>query len=226
LDVGCGTGAATRAAAQKIGGSGAAIGVDVNSGMLDVARSLDPLPGAAVEWRQGTIYDLPVAAEQMDVVLCAQVLQFLTERTAAVAEMRRVLKPGGRLALSLWADIRESPYFHALVEAMARYVGPATAAGLKSAFNFTDAQAIRTLLDEASFANTEIIAEQIELDLPLPEQFVPVHVGATPMAAGFQSAPADAQRAVVNAVSDALADYRTHDGVCVPFTTYLIMAVK
>lgn len=72
--------------------------------------------------------------------LCAQTLQFLNERPLALAEMYRVLKPGGHLALSLWRPIQEKPYFDALVAAVKRHVDPATAAGLGAAFFLTHAE--------------------------------------------------------------------------------------
>ncbi len=49
LDVGCGTGAAARLAAEKVGPSGRVAGVDLNAGMIDVAKSLPPIQGAAIE---------------------------------------------------------------------------------------------------------------------------------------------------------------------------------
>jgi ubiquinone/menaquinone biosynthesis C-methylase UbiE len=62
------------------------------------------------------------------VTLCAQTLQFLNDRPLALAEMYRVLKPDGRLALSLWRPIQERPYVEALVAAVKRHIYPATAA--------------------------------------------------------------------------------------------------
>ena len=134
LDVGCGTGAAARFAAEKVGASGQVIGVDVNAGMLDVARSLPLVRGAVIEWHEKSAYALPLHDQSVDVVLCAQTLQFLNDRRLALSEMHRVLKPGGRVAISVWCDIQESPYFHVLVEAISRHINQETAAGLKAAF--------------------------------------------------------------------------------------------
>jgi ubiquinone/menaquinone biosynthesis C-methylase UbiE len=108
VDIGCGTGAAARIAAEKVGASGRVVGVDINAGMLDVARSLPSVRGAVIEWFENSAYQLPFTKPDFDVALCAQTLQFLEDRRQAVAEMYRVLKPGGRIALSLWCEIRES----------------------------------------------------------------------------------------------------------------------
>ena len=55
-DIGCGTGAATRLAAEKVGSSGRVAGVDVNAGMIDVAQSVAPVRGAAIEWFENSAY--------------------------------------------------------------------------------------------------------------------------------------------------------------------------
>ncbi len=226
LDVGCGTGAATRFAAETVGLSGRAVGVDVNAGMIAVARSLPPVRGAAIEWFEKSAHDLPFAEEEFDVVLCAQTLQFLDDRPRALAEMCRVLKPGGRVAVSLWCDVQESPYFYALVQAVTRYIDAQTATGLGAAFSLCDLAAIRSLLAEAGFENIQAMVQQFDVELPSLSDFVPRHVSATPMAPGFNAATVEARQVVVQAVSEELASYETGSGVRIPFRTYLVQALK
>lgn len=111
LDVGCGTGAAARYAAERAGPAGRVVGVDINAAMIDVAQSLPNIAGTNIDWHVNNACELAFAEAEFDVVLCAQTLQFVQERPRALAEMYRVIKPGGRIAASLWCDIRESPYF-------------------------------------------------------------------------------------------------------------------
>lgn len=225
-DIGCGTGAATRFAAEDVGPSGRVAGVDVNEGMIDVAKSTVAVPGAAVEWFRASAHDLPFADGEFDVVICAQTLQFLEERPRALEQMHRILEPGGRLAVSLWCDIRENPYFRALVDAITENIGPETAAGLRAAFGLSDAHAIRALFAEAGFRNVDAMVERLDLDLPKPRDFVPRHVSATPMSAGFQAASEEARLAVVREMSEQLAPYETKDGIRVRFSTHVVTGVK
>lgn len=95
LDVACGTGIVARRAAAK---GAAVVGVDLNEQMLDVARAAD----AAIEWIEADAAALPLPDDTFDRVYCQQGLQFMPEPAAAVAEMRRVLAPGGRLTVSVW----------------------------------------------------------------------------------------------------------------------------
>ena len=87
LDVACGTGIVARLA---VGAGGSVAGVDLNEGMLAVAREQAP----AIDWRQGDVEALPVADGAFDLVACQQGLQFFGHRAAALAEMRRALAPG------------------------------------------------------------------------------------------------------------------------------------
>lgn len=224
VDVGCGTGAATRYAAEAVGSAGHVLGVDVNGSMIDVARSLPPVAGSPIEWRVATATSLPLPDQSVDVALCAQTLQFVPERLLALSEMRRVIKPTGRVALSLWCNIKDNAYFCSLVEAIARHVGLDTAAGLKSAFSLSDANAIYDLLKAAGFRQIEMVVKQ--LDLPLPEltEFLPRHISATPMDAGFQRVPAAMQQAVIREVSAQLSAYRMNGQPRIPFKSHFIMS--
>ena len=69
LDVACGTGIVARVAASRVGATGSILGVDLNAGMLAVARKNTPVGGAPVEWRQGDALALPCADAQFDAVL-------------------------------------------------------------------------------------------------------------------------------------------------------------
>lgn len=226
VDVGCGTGAATRFAAEKLGSSGKVIGVDVNQGMLEVAQSLPAIDGAPIEWRQESIYDLTLADDSADVVLCAQSLQFMPERVDALRQMRRILKTGGSAYISLWCPIDESPYFDALVATVAKHINAETAAGLGSAFNLSDLTTIRDVIQQAEFSDIKTTVAELALDLPPINDFVPKHIHATPMGAGYDAAPLAAQQAILHDLSQQLADYQTDSGMRVPFRSYLIRAVK
>jgi ubiquinone/menaquinone biosynthesis C-methylase UbiE len=223
VDVGCGTGAAARYAAEAVGIAGRVTGVDVNTGMLDVARSLPAVPGAPIEWREATATQLPLDDQSVDVALCAQTLQFLPEKELGLAEMRRVIKASGRVALSVWCAIEDSPYFSTLVAAIARHIGADTAAGLQSAFALSDAGAIHRLLEEAGFGQLEMRVTQLELALPGLAEFVPRHISATPMAADFSRAPAAVQQTVIRELTERLSLYETNGQACIPFKSHMII---
>jgi ubiquinone/menaquinone biosynthesis C-methylase UbiE len=104
LDVACGTGIVARLAALQVGSTGRVVGVDSNEAMLAVARAQPAPGGAQVEWRQGDATKLPFTDGEFDRVLCQHGLQYVADRIAALREMKRVLAPGGRLALSVFSQ--------------------------------------------------------------------------------------------------------------------------
>ena len=223
VDVGCGTGAAARHAAENVGNSGRVIGFDVNVGMLEVARSLPAVQGAPIEWREASARQLPLADHSIDAVLCAQTVQFLKEKELGLSEMRRIVKPDGRVAVSLWCNIEDNPYFYTLVEAVAKHVGPETSAGLKSAFALSDANEIYSLLEEAGFGQIDMSVTQLDLSLPKLTEFVPRHISATPMSAGFNRASEEVQQIVVKNVTEKLSRYETDGHVQIPFKSHMII---
>jgi arsenite methyltransferase len=100
LDIGCGAGMDLLLAARHVGASGRAIGIDMTEAMRDRARSCAVVAGLAnVEVHQADATSLPLPECSVDVVISNGVLNLVPEKEKAFAEIRRVLRPGGRLQL-------------------------------------------------------------------------------------------------------------------------------
>jgi ubiquinone/menaquinone biosynthesis C-methylase UbiE len=114
LDVACGTGVVARVAAERMGPTGRVAGIDINAAMLGVARSLPVGTRARIGWVQGSVLSLPFAEASHNVVLCQLGLQFVLDRPTALAQMRRVLMPGGRVGLNVYGPLEHNPATFAL----------------------------------------------------------------------------------------------------------------
>ncbi|MBK8977697.1 MAG: methyltransferase domain-containing protein [Planctomycetes bacterium] len=110
VDIGCGAGADAWIAAKMVGATGRVIGVDMTPAMVEKARvSAAEAPFANLEVHEGLAEELPVPDGWADVVISNGVFNLLPDKARALAEMRRVLRPGGRLQLADIIVRREVP---------------------------------------------------------------------------------------------------------------------
>jgi len=208
LDVACGTGIVARLAAQRVGPSGAIMGVDLNAAMLETARTQTPPAGAPVEWRDGEAHALPCADATFDVVCCQQGLQFFPAKTHALREMHRVLGPGGRLVLSVWRSLPYNPYGRALADAMECHVGTAAGNGMRAPYGFGEMEPLRTLLTAAGFWDIHIHIVVLTMRHPTPAEFIAGQLAATPLAGAVAS----------------LRPYTDDEGLAVPIEAHIAIA--
>lgn len=224
LDVACGTGIVARLVVQRVGPNGTVVGLDLNPGMLAVARTI-PVPHAAqIEWREGNVSAIPFPDATFDLALCQQGLQFFPDRLAALREMRRVLVRGGRLALSVWRPMQHSPGFAALATALGRFIAPEAAAIMQGPFALGSADDLRILMTDAGFVDVVVQPAAKALRFPSPEEFVGRYVAATPLAAVVAKANDDARAALTTEVGASLKSYVDHQGLAFPIETHLVLA--
>jgi ubiquinone/menaquinone biosynthesis C-methylase UbiE len=168
-----------RLASQRVGSNGTVAGLDVNPGMVEVARSVTPAD-ISIEWYESSAEDMPLPDEAFDVVLCQLSLQFMADKLAALREMRRVLAPGGRLILNVPGPAAKT--FVIMAKAMARHIGAEAAGFVNQVFSLHDTQAIQQLLSEAGFRDIAVQANNKLLNLPPPNEFLWQYVYSTPLA--------------------------------------------
>ena len=147
LDLGSGGGIDVILSARRVGPTGRAYGLDMTPEMLDLARRNQAEAGVAnVEFLLGTIEDVPLPDGSVDVIISNCVVNLSPDKNAVFREAFRVLKPGGRLAVS--DIVLRRPLPEPLLQVMALWSGCATGALLD-----TDC---RAKLDAAGFADIDI----------------------------------------------------------------------
>lgn len=185
LDVACGTGVVTRLASQAVGPAGVVAGLDLNPGMLAVARATTS-PAMTIEWHEASAQTMPFPNESFDVVLCQMGLQFMPDKEAVLREIRRVLAPGGRLFLNVPGPI--PPPFDILAQTLARDFSPEAAGFVNQVFSLHGTAKVQSLLDGAGFRDVSVEAYIKSLRLPAPEEFLWQFVHSTPLAAALAGA--------------------------------------
>lgn len=179
LDIACGTGVVTRLAAERVGPESKVTGLDLNPGMLAVARSSTP-DNLTIEWMEGNAEAMPLEDGGFDVVLCQMGLQFVPDKDAALREMRRVLAPGGRIHINLPGP--KPLMFAIMADAIARHMGRQGADFIDLVFSLHDATELRDLFENAGFTNVETDTQPKSLVLPQPNEFLWQYIHSTPLA--------------------------------------------
>lgn len=154
LDAGCGTGIVARCARHRMRLRGQVVGIDIDEDKIEMARLCEPV---AVEWRVANVTRMPFDYGWFDVVLCQQALQHFVDKLGALKEMRRVLRPGGRLALTVWHSTEHIPVYAAIERVIADVVGDTTFR--LPPFAFDQPQELRRLAEEAGFLEVELLKE-------------------------------------------------------------------
>jgi ubiquinone/menaquinone biosynthesis C-methylase UbiE len=226
LDAACGTGVVARAARSRVGATGHVTGVDLNPGMLAMARAMAGEAGEIIAWQEGNLEALPFADGAFDVVLCQQGLQFCPDKAAAVAELRRVLRDGGRLALSVWRDIRYSPYILAVTGALADHVGAEASRRMSAPCSFGSADALRAVLRQVGFKNVQNRIDVLPMRVSSLEQFLPGQFMASPIAAEIDALDERARVAFFDDIRGRLLPYMDDAGLAVPFEAHSVTAAR
>jgi ubiquinone/menaquinone biosynthesis C-methylase UbiE len=224
LDLACGTGVVARLAASKVGSAGKVAGLDLNEGMLVVARSLASPSGASITWIEGSAMATGLPDVSFDVVLCQQGLQFFPDRAMALREMHRVLVPGGRVLFSVWRSA--GPYNTAVGDALEHYAGAQAATRYRASRVVPDAAELERLLLDSGFRAVRIQSSAMTVSLPAIEEFVLNHLSASPVADAVAALDSDTRRDLARQVKSALHAYADGDGVAVPDEVNVAMAAR
>lgn len=222
LDIACGTGIVARLAAARIGSTGTVIGLDLNKGMLAVARAHASEVGAPIEWKRGDACALPFADAAFDVVLCQQGLQFVPDKPAALREMHRVLAPGGCVALSVFGA--PNRYNAALAAALAKYVGKKVAARSLAPYALRDADALRAMVKAVGFAEIEIRTSIFKKRVEPSQEWLLQDTGGSPYSSAVAALDAATRAAIVRDIAAALKGLWNVDSFAVPGDVHFVHA--
>ncbi len=219
LDLACGTGVVARAAASRVGPAARITGVDLNPRMLEVARAAAAREGRAIEFREARAESLPFPDRGFDVALCQFALMFMDDRPKALAELHRVLAPGGRLGLSVWQGLDRHPFYATLDRVIERRAG---ISALRTIFALGDEAELRALLEGAGFAEVAIQSVSMTARFPNPAGFLAGEIDLdTAAIPSMQSLDERERRALTEAIGEEmqipLAQVIEGDHVVIPF---------
>jgi SAM-dependent methyltransferase len=218
LDVACGTGVVARTAADRMGGQGRVVGLDLNEGMLAVAGRLRP----DIEWRQGDAAELPFEAGSFDTVLCQSALMFFPDRAGALREMARVATSGGTVAVQVWDRLEAQEGFGAMYETFSEHLGPEAMELESSYWVLGDLELTGSLFEAAGLRITGTRTRTGTVRYDSAEEAVSTEIEATPLA---ERIGPESYRGLLAAATKALRPFTVTGGrIELPIKGHLITA--
>ncbi|HYW93269.1 MAG TPA: methyltransferase domain-containing protein [Gammaproteobacteria bacterium] len=224
LDVACGTGIVARLAWPQVAPSGRVVGLDANAAMLEVARRAAQDSGMPIEWREADAASMPLADGAFDAVLCQLGLQYFTRRNAALKEMRRLLRPSGRLLLSVLRPVQYSPGHAVFADALERHVSATAAATRRAPFVLSERDEVRALVADAGFQDVVVQLDVRVVRFPSAEGMIRIMMAGTPLAAAISKADDAVLGTVITEVTKSLAAYEDDQGLGLPMQAWVVAA--
>jgi SAM-dependent methyltransferase len=228
IDVGCGSGATTVAFAKKVGPSGRVLGIDVSGPMLARARqsAAAQLPVDFV-LADATIY--PFDPASTDLLASRFGVMFFAEPAVSFANMRKALRPSGRLAFACWREPRDNPWMMAPLQAVYKHVPKLPAQGPEDPgpFAFASEARVHRILSEAGFTGIAMEACPLSLDIAIGGGLDAAVRGALeigPTSRALEDAPADVRAAAANSIREVLAPSVQGKAVPLPGSIWIVTA--
>ncbi|OWV60963.1 class I SAM-dependent methyltransferase [Mameliella alba] len=166
LDLACGTGVVTRLVSSLAFQPGSLTGCDHSPDMLRVARTLADNAARDVEWVEADAAHLPFPDDRFDLAFCQQALQFFPDKPAALSDLHRVMKPGGRVVFCVQRELDVNPMLRAQAAALDACVGSTAGDAVRAICSLPDGNELRQLFKEAGFRDIEVDPVTLTLHHP------------------------------------------------------------
>ena len=219
LELACGPGGLGLAAAARIGPGGEAVLSDVATEMTAIAAARAAAAGLAnVSTRDLDLESIDEPDGSYDVVLCREGLMFATDPARAAREIRRVLRPGGRVAVAVWGPRERNPWLGVIFDAVGEQLGrPVPPPGIPGPFSLSDRDELAARLSGAGLA--DVIVSELAVPLratSFEEWWRRTSALAGPLATILASLPEAAAQALTARLRVATARYETAAGLEFP----------
>lgn len=226
LDIGCGCGQTSLELAEAVGPGGAVTGLDISRPMLKVAADRARAAGAGqARFIEADAQVHAFEPASVDAVFSRFGVMFFSDPTAAFANIRTALRPGGRMAFVCWRTMPENAFMALPLRAALAHVPPPPPPqpGALGPFAFADAERLRGILAAAGFTDIAIVPHDQKIGSGDLEQTLALSLKIGPLGAMLRENP-DRRDQVVDAVRDALRPHEEPEGVMLDAAAWIVTA--
>ena len=224
LELACGAGGVGIAAARLVGPAGEVVLSDVAAEMTAIAAARAAGLGLGnVRTMTLDLDDLAQPDQAYDVVLCREGLMFAFDPAHAVAEIRRILRPGGRVAVAVWGPRARNPWLGVVFDAVSAQLGaPMPPPGIPGPFALDDPDRLARLLDGAELADVVVTEVPTPLrDASFDDWWTRTSSLAGPLAKRLAMLPEQARHQLRARLTEAVRPYQTPAGLDFPGVSLL-----
>ena len=228
VDVGCGCGATSVALAQRVGPAGHVLGIDISAPMLARARQNAPAE-MPVEFvlADATVY--PFDQASFDLLVSRFGVMFFAQPALSFANLRKALRPSGRLAFACWREPRDNPWLMMPLQAVYKHVPKLPQLGPEDPgpFAFASEARVIRILSEAGFAGIEMERCDLSLDVAIGrglDAAVETALEIGPASRALQDQPPDICAAATHSIREALAPFAKGQAVPLAGSIWIVTA--
>jgi SAM-dependent methyltransferase len=228
IDVGCGSGATTIAFAKAVAPDGLALGLDISEPMLSQARALAP-KGLPVDFVQAdaTVHSFEPAS--FDLLASRFGVMFFGDPIASFSNLRRALKPSGRLAFACWREPKENPWMMAPLMAVYKHVPKMPPVGPEEPgpFAFASEERVARILSGAGFTGVAMEKCNLAMDIAIGGGLEAAVDGALqigPASRALQDHPPETHEAAKASIRETLAPFLKGQSVALPGAIWIVTA--
>ena len=230
LDVGCGCGATVLALAGRVGPNGQVLGVDVSGPMA--ARARERIAAAGMGNANVVVSDASTHRfdpESVDLLFSRFGVMFFADPTAAFANLRRAIRPGGRLLFAAWRPMAENPWFVVPFKAAEHLLPPQPPAepNAPGPFALADPDRVKRILSAAGWTDISLARQDVPVRLSGPGQIAEAAEFATRvggLARALVEASPEVKQQAIDAIAKALPGHDSPDGVCLTGSVWFVSA--
>jgi len=228
LDIGCGCGQTSLQLAEAVGPGGAVVGLDISRPMLKVARERAAKATVTqASFLEADAQTHPFQPGDFDAVFSRFGVMFFSDPTAAFANIRTALRPGGRMSFVCWRTMPENAFMALPLKAALAHVPPPPPPqpNAPGPFAFADADRLKGILIDAGFSEVALVPLDRKIGSGDLEQTLAMALKIGPLGAMLREHP-ESRDLVIDAVREALRPHEGPDGVMLDSAAWIVTAVS